>query len=31
MDLPCLPGFNNSMDGGNYLHGDNYVDDLVAN
>ena len=31
VDLPCRPGFNNSLDGGDCLHGGHYVDDLVAN
>ena len=31
MDLPCLPGFNNSLHGGECLHGGHYADDLVAN
>ena len=31
VDLPCLPGFNNSMDGGDCLHGGHYADDLAAN
>ena len=30
VDLPCLPGFNNSLDGGNCLHGGHYTDDLAA-
>ena len=25
MDLPCRSGFNNSMDGGDFLHGGHYV------
>ena len=28
---PCQPGFNNSLDSGNYLHGGHYADDLAAN
>ena len=31
VDLPCLPGFNNSLDGGDCLHGGHYADDLAAN
>ena len=31
MDLPLQPGFNNSLDGGDFLHGGYYADDLVAN
>ena len=31
VDFPCLPGLNNSLDGGDYLHGGHYVDDLTAN
>ena len=31
MDLPCRPGFNNSLDGGDCLHGGHYADDLEAN
>ena len=30
-DLPCQPGYNNSLDGGDSLNGGNYVDALVAN
>ena len=30
-DLPCLPGFNNSQDGGDCLHSGQYADDLAAN
>ena len=30
MDLPCHPGFNNSLDGGDFLHGSQYTDELVA-
>ena len=29
MDLPCRPGFNNSLDVGDCLHGGHYVDDLA--
>ena len=29
VDLPYQPGFNNSLDGGNCLHGGHYVDDLA--
>ena len=31
VDLPCRSGFNNSLDGGDCLHGDHYADDLAAN
>ena len=31
VDLPCWPVFNNSLDGGDCLHGGHYADDLVAN
>ena len=31
VDLPCRPGFNNSLGGGDCLHGGHYADDLVAN
>ena len=31
VDFPCRPGFNNSLDGGDCLHGDHYADDLAAN
>ena len=30
VDLPCRPGFDNSLDGGDCLHGQ-YADDLAAN
>ena len=30
VDLPCCPEFNNSLDGGDCLHGGNYADDLAA-
>ena len=30
VDLPCQPGFNNSLDGGDCLYGGHYADDLVA-
>ena len=30
-DLPCRPGFNNSLDGGDFLHSGHYADDLMAN
>ena len=30
VDLPCQPGFNNSLDGGECLHGGHYADDLAA-
>ena len=26
VDLPCRPGFNNSLDGGDCLHGGHYAD-----
>ena len=31
VDLPCRPGFNNSLDGGECVHGGHYADDLMAN
>ena len=31
VDLPCRPGLNNSLDGGDCLHGGHYTDDLAAN
>ena len=31
VDLPCQPGFNNSLDGGDCLHGGHYADDMEAN
>ena len=31
VDLPCCPGFNNSLDGGDCLHGGHYADDITAN
>ena len=31
VDLPCRPGFNNSLDGGDCLHGGHYADELAAN
>ena len=31
VDLPCLPGFNNSLGGRDCLHGGHYADDLAAN
>ena len=31
VDLPCWPGFNNSLDGGDCLHGGHYADDLADN
>ena len=31
MDLPGRPGFNNSLDGEDCLHGGHYADDLAAN
>ena len=30
VDLFCRPGFNNSLDGGDCLHGGHYVDDLAG-
>ena len=30
VDLPCQPGFNNSLDGRDCLHGGHYADDLAA-
>ena len=29
-DLPCQPRFNNSLDGGDCLHGGHSADDLAA-
>ena len=31
VDLPCQPVFNNSLYGGDCLHGGHYADDLAAN
>ena len=31
VDVPCRPGFNNSLDGGDCLHGGHYADDLADN
>ena len=31
VDLPCHPGFNNSLDDEDCLHGGHYTDDLVVN
>ena len=31
VDLPCRPGFNNSLDDGDCLHGGHYADYLAAN
>ena len=31
VDLPCQPGFNNSLDGGDCLNEGHYADDLTAN
>ena len=31
VDLPCQPGFNNSLDGGDFIHGGHYADDLADN
>ena len=30
VDLPCQPGFNNSLDSGDCLHGGHCADDLAA-
>ena len=30
VDLPCQPRFNNSLDGGDCLHGGHFADDLAA-
>ena len=30
VDLPCQPRLNNSLDGGDFLHGGHYTDDLVG-
>ena len=30
VDLPCQPGFNNSLNGGDCLQGGHYADDLAA-
>ena len=30
VDLPCQPGFNNSLDGGHCIYGGHYADDLAA-
>ena len=30
VDLPCRPGFNNSLDDGDCLHGGHYADDWWA-
>ena len=30
-DLPCQPGYNNSLDGGDCLNGGHYADALTAN
>ena len=30
-DLPCRHGFNNSLDGGDCLHGGHYADDMASN
>ena len=30
VDLPCRPGFNNSLDGGDCLHGGHYRDDFCG-
>ena len=29
VDLPCRPGINNSLDGGDCLHGGHYADSLA--
>ena len=31
VDLPCQPGFTNSLDGRDCSHGAHYADDLAAN
>ena len=31
VDIPYQPGFNNSLDGEDCLHGGHYADDLAAN
>ena len=31
VDFPYRPGFNNSLVGGDCLHGGHYADDLAAN
>ena len=31
VELPCQPGYNNGMGGGDCLHGGHDVDDLAAN
>ena len=31
VDLPGQPGYNNSLDSGDFLHGGHYADDLAAN
>ena len=31
VDLPCQSGFNNSLDGGDCLHGGHYTDDMADN
>ena len=31
VDLPCMPGYNNSLYGRDCLHGGHYADDLAAN
>ena len=30
VDLPCRPELNNSLDGGDCLHGGHYADDLAT-
>ena len=30
-DLPCQPGYNNSLDGGDCLYGGHYADALATN
>ena len=30
MNLPCHPGLNNSVDGGDFVHGSHTTDDLAA-
>ena len=31
VDIPCRPGFNNSLDDGDFVHGGHYADDLADN
>ena len=30
VDFPCRPGFNNNLNGGDYLHDDHYADGPAA-